>query len=81
MSSPSGIEGLGASGRILLSSTSVFGEVLFPFAGVDPGVWAEGLLPRFSDGEDLFEDMVGVCVSWYKGEERVRDVGRCVDRF
>lgn len=59
MSSPSGIDGLGASGRILLSSTSVFGEVLLPSAGVDPGVPVEGLLPGFSDGEDLFEDMAG----------------------
>jgi hypothetical protein len=61
ISSPKGIEGLGALGCMLVSSTSAFGGVEpFP-VGVEPEVWPEGLLSRVSDGEVL-EDMVGLCL-------------------
>ena len=55
MSSPMGIERLGALGAMVLSSTSAFGGVEMPlsFEDMEPEFWPEGLLPWVSDGEDL----------------------------
>lgn len=55
MSSPKGIDRLGALRAMVLSSTSVFGGVEMPlsFEDVESEFWPEGLLPWVSDGEDL----------------------------
>lgn len=58
ISSPIGIESLGALGRMVLSSTSVFGEVESFFVVVGLEVWS-GLVPWAFDGDDL-EDMAVV---------------------
>jgi len=56
ISSPRGIERLGALDPMVLSSTSAPGAVEMPLSfeeGVEPEFWPEGVLPWVSDGEDL----------------------------
>lgn len=62
ISSPMGIERLGAPAPMVLSSTSPFGGVEMPLSfeeGVNPEFGPEGLLPWVSEGEEL-ED-IGYC--------------------